>query len=184
MIVDHGTQPIYRTKPLPVGHLEGEFVIAESVITDTGAALTSFALAGLRDGGHEGLVYWLGRELGHLQVILSVLVPQCDHSARNVMVSRQEVGRAARVARSMNLGILAQVHSHPGQDARHSDGDDELILLPFEGMLSVVAPNYGITMRDLSDLAIHQYQREKWVWCRPESVLACTSIVPATSTLR
>jgi len=34
------------------------------------------------------------------------------------------------------MGILCQVHSHPGSDTRHSDGDDELVLLPFEGMLS------------------------------------------------
>ncbi len=184
MIVNNNTQPIYRTRPLPVGHLEGEFVITESVITGTGTALTSFALAGLRDGGHEGLVYWLGREIGRLQVILSVLVPRCDHSARRVMVSRLEVGRAARCARSMNLGILAQVHSHPGKDARHSDGDDELILLPFEGMLSVVVPDFGTTVRSVSDLTVHQYQQEQWVWCTPESVIACTTIVPATSDLR
>ncbi len=184
MVPDSYTQPVYRTKSLPVGQLEGEFVIAESVIMDTGNALTSFALAGIRDGGHEGLVYWLGREIGPVQLILSVLIPKSDHSARRVMVSRQEVGRASRFARSMNLGILAQVHSHPGNDARHSDGDDELILLPFEGMLSVVAPNYGTTLRSFSDLAIHQYQQEQWVWCTPESVMACTTIAPATTDLR
>ncbi len=48
-----------------------------------------------------------------------------------------------RAARRLGLAVMAQVHSHPGADTRHSDGDDELIVLPREGMFSLVIGRYG-----------------------------------------
>ena len=74
------------------------------------------------------------------------------------------VGAAARTARQRRLALLAQVHSHPGRDTRHSDGDDELVLMPYEGMFSIVAGRYGddpLTPR--GGAGIHQFQDETWV---------------------
>jgi hypothetical protein len=133
----------YRTHPLPRGELRGSFVLAESIIAVTREALISFALAGIHDGGHEGITFWAGREANGVTCILQAIVPDADHSSQRVMASAKAVGMAARVARRNNLGILCQVHSHPGKDARHSDGDDNLILLPFDGMLSIVIPFFG-----------------------------------------
>ena len=72
----------------------------------------------------------------------------------------------------MGLGILAQVHSHPGWDTRHSDGDDELIVMPFENMLSLVAPFYGRTVYSIIDFSIHQFQNHRWVLCSRDSIPA------------
>lgn len=176
--------PVYRTKPLPVGDLQGRFLVAAPLIDHTREALTTFALAGIRDAGHEGLVYWAGRELDDVRVLISVVVPRADHSAQRVMVSRGEVARASRTARSQGLGLLCQVHSHPGRDARHSDGDDELVLLPFEGMLSIVAPHYGVNLRSVSDLTVHQFQQGGWVLCSAGSVAKHITIVSPVSDLR
>ncbi len=71
-----------------------------------------------------------------------------------------------------------------GADARHSDGDDDLVLLPFEGMLSVVAPHYGIEVRSIEDFTFHQYQRGQWVLCTSESVAAGVITVPTIVDLR
>ena len=76
----------------------------------------------------------------------------------------------------MGLGVLAQVHSHPGRDTRHSDGDDDLIVMPFENMLSLVAPHYGRFLRTITDFSIHQYQDRFWVLCDHDSVLASFEI--------
>ena len=63
-----------------------------------------------------------------------------------------------------SLAVVAQVHSHPGSDTRHSDGDDKLILMPYEGMFSLVVANYGdgglLTSEGAS---LHQYQDRRWV---------------------
>ena len=61
--------------------------------------------------------------------------------------------------------LVAQVHSHPGSDTRHSDGDDRLILMPHEGMFSLVVGSYGDGGIALSDGAgLHQYQDRRWVF--------------------
>jgi len=156
----------------------------ERLLGATRDALVSIASEGARDGGHEGLVYWSGREMGDTVVFLSVVVPESDHGPQHVMVSGPEVSRSSRAARSYGLGILAQVHSHPGWDARHSDGDDHLILMPYEGMLSVVAPHFGRRIDTISDMAIHQYQGGRWVLCSPGSVDRGVTTVSTTVDLR
>ena len=177
-------RPIYRSTDLPTGELRGLFLLPEEVLARTREALTSFALEGIDDGGHEGIVYWAGREMGDCTVFLQAVVPIADHSYGRVMVDRSEVGRMQRAARSMKLGILCQFHSHPGSDGRHSDGDDSLILLPFEGMLSIVAPFFGTRFRSLSELCVHQYQEGRWVLCSLESVTRQVVVVAPCQDLR
>ena len=100
------------------------------------------------------------------------------------MASAAAVGDAARAARHNGLGILCQVHSHPGDDARHSDGDDELVLLPFEGMLSIVVLNFGLQFDGLDIACIHQFQSGRWVLCSQESVRAHTTVISSRIDLR
>jgi proteasome lid subunit RPN8/RPN11 len=176
--------PVYRRRPLPVGELRGSFLLAQSIIAATREALTSFALAGIRDGGHEGMVFWAGREADGSACILQTVVPDADHSAQMVMASAEAVGSAAREARKNGLGIICQVHSHPGSDARHSDGDDDLVLLPFEGMLSIVVPGFGLHFNSLDEACVHQFQGAKWVLCTADSVATGIIVVPPCVDLR
>jgi hypothetical protein len=76
------------------------------------------------------------------------------------------------------MAIVAQVHSHPGDDTTHSDGDDQMILLPFENMFSLVVSRYGLG--DISPgrgVGLHQYQDGHWV--RVEPVEAAFIVAPA-----
>lgn len=175
---------VYRTRPLPQGDLQGLFFIPEPLIRETREALTSFAIFGIHDGGHEGMAFWAGREDERARYFLQVIIPDADHSEQRVMASREAVGAAARLARANRLGILCQVHSHPGGDSRHSDGDDELILLPFEGMLSVVVPHYSFEFESLDGASVHQFQQGRWVLCSKPSVRANIILVPSTVDLR
>jgi len=176
--------PVYRTRPLPVGELRGSFLLAQSIIAATREALTSFALAGIRDGGHEGMAFWSGRETDGCTYILQAIVPDADHSDQRVMASAEAVGQAARTARGSGLGIICQVHSHPGSDTRHSDGDDDLVLLPFEGMLSIVVRDFGLHFNGFDDVSVHQFQGGKWVLCSARSVASNVIVVPSCVDLR
>jgi len=180
----HPSQPRYRRSKLPVGELRGTYIVTSAVIQATREALSSFAASGIYDGGHEGIAYWAGREMPGCTVLLQVLVPEADHTAGSVMVSEREVGRLQGAARKNRLGILAQVHSHPGSDARHSDGDDELILMPFENMLSIIAPHFGLTLETLADLCVHQFQDGEWRLCTKQSVENGMSVVDDLVDLR
>lgn len=181
---DRSDRPVYRKRPLPTAVVRGLFLLAEPVLAATRDALVSFALAGIDDGGHEGIAYWAGRETGDCTVFLQAIVPVAEHAHGRVMVSREEIGRMQRAARTSKLGVLCQVHSHPGGDARHSDGDDDLVLLPFEGMLSIVAPNYGVHLQTVADCCVHQFQDGRWVLCSPESVARQLIVVPTVHDLR
>jgi proteasome lid subunit RPN8/RPN11 len=77
-------------------------------------------------------------------------------------------GAAARAARALRLGVVAQVHSHPGSDTRHSDGDDDLILMPYEGMFSLVVANYGNgSLLPQEGAGLHQLQNGHWIHTDP-----------------
>ena len=168
---------VYRTRPLPRGALQGCYRLAGELIVKTQQALRLFDEAGRHDGGHEGICYWAGREGLGPTSMEQVVVPVARHEPQGVFVSAAEFGEVARRARAMGLGILAQVHSHPGSDTRHSDGDDDLIVMPFEGMLSLVAPHYGRTVQSISDFSVHQFQDHRWVLCEPKSLTAAFETV-------
>ncbi len=176
--------PVHRRTPLPTGSLRGLFFLAEPLIEATREALVRFAVAGLFDGGHEGLVFWCGRETESCTVFLQTVVPDAVTSAQRVMVDRLAVGDVQRAAREVQLGVLCQVHSHPGTDARHSDGDDSLILLPFENMLSIVIPNFGGNFTSIDSACVHQFQEGRWVLCTTTSVQTNLVVVPSLRDLR
>ena len=168
---------VHRTRPLPRGPLRGRYRIAQGLIESTRRALQTFDEAGRHEGGHEGICYWAGRESSGLTTLQTAIVPVAHHRRFGVFVSEATFADAARRARAMRLGILAQVHSHPGRDTRHSDGDDDLVVMPFENMLSLVAPCYGRSLDSIGDFSIHQFQDHRWVLCHPNSVLDSFRIV-------
>jgi proteasome lid subunit RPN8/RPN11 len=154
-------QPVHRLRPLPSGPARGKLLVAEGVLPSTTSILASFRGD---NGPHEGIAFWLGRTVGQNTYVMSALRPSADHGNGHVLVNEEGVGAAARKAREIGLGIVAQVHSHPGTDTRHSDGDDQLIVMPFEGMYSLVVANYGAGSLTIAEgLGVHQYQYGRWV---------------------
>lgn len=168
---------LHRTRPLPEGPSRGRLIITQSVEITTGTALRKFRGPDCR---HEGLVYWAGRRDGSDTLILAVLQPSCDHGPQRVMAPATEIGRIARAAREMGLAVLAQVHSHPGDDTRHSDGDDDLVLMPFEGMYSLVVGRYGDgSIRPEEGCGMHQFQEGRWVRVWPHVAGVLIVVPPA-----
>jgi hypothetical protein len=175
---------VMRLTPLPKSPLKGRFLISEPVLRVTRDILVQYALEGIEDGGHEGLVFWAGRQLGDLTLLTTAIAPKAEHSAQRVWVSEPAVAEASRASRANQIGILSQIHSHPSWDARHSSGDDEMILMPFEGMLSIVIPNYGIGFDSISQACVHQYQGKRWVLCTESSVAENLFVIPTSIDLR
>lgn len=153
---------VHRITPLPTGTARGRIVVTHAVVERTVAHL---AAEGRRDVPHEGLAWWLGRRIGDDTYVMSCVAPPVDSGLQHVFANETAVGDAAAAARRNRLGIVAQVHSHPGGDTRHSDGDDALVLMPFEDMFSIVTAHYGASMLDpLHAAGVHQYQDGRWVW--------------------
>jgi proteasome lid subunit RPN8/RPN11 len=151
---------VHRLTPLPTDTSRGRLIIAEQVLAPTITALRRT----YEGQHHEQLVLWAGRTIEATSVVTSCIVPRTDDGPGHVLLDESAVNDAARLARSARLGIIAQVHSHPGRDTRHSDGDDRLVLMPFEGMFSLVVANYGYGALDPRHGAgLHQFQQGRWV---------------------
>jgi len=164
--------------------LQGRFLICEDAVTAVERFLPTFRGP---DGDHEGLIFLAGRELSDAGVTLltTALAPDCEHGPGHVMADEIAIRGVARAARSLGLAVLAQVHSHPGANTHHSEGDDRMILMPFEGMLSIVVPRYAhFGARPLHTLGVHQYQGQAWRPCTPASVHAGLIVIPAAVDLR
>lgn len=161
VVEDRDDLPSARRFPLPEAPARGRIIVAEPVAQATATALRGFCGP---DGRHEGIVFWAGRRESPDQLIAAAVVPAAVHGVGFVHVPAGAVGAAAAKARSARLAVLAQVHSHPGLFTDHSDGDDRMVLLPYEGMFSIVVARYGdggVTHREGAGL--HQYQDGRWV---------------------
>ncbi len=134
-------------------------VVPNGVALETQRILLSFCGD---EGPHEGLVLWAGRQVERITMAMLPIVPDSDHGPQHVVVGHRAAGLAMKEARRHGLHLVAQVHSHPSSSTCHSDGDDSLILMPFEGYFSVVVGRYG---RDGfgPGVGLHQYQSGRWV---------------------
>lgn len=160
-----GKWEVMRITPLPTAPSAGRLVVSEVVATQTEKELCQFEG---KDGPHEGLVLWLGRRCQKDTLISAMVVPDSRHSLGRVEIDRHAVGRTSRAARAVGLSVLVQVHSHPGWDTRHSSGDDDMVLMPFEGGYSLVVGRYGQDgIAPSPRLGLHQFQDGRWVLVRP-----------------
>jgi hypothetical protein len=152
---------VFRARPLPDAPAVGRLIVPE-VVAD--ATLTRLQSSQGVDGPHEGLVLWAGRRDGHDAIVAAAVAIESDHGWGHVRIAEIQVGRAARAMRRHGLILVAQVHSHPGSDTRHSDGDDDLIVLRHDGMFSLVVADYGRDGLHGGDgLGVHQLQGGAWI---------------------
>jgi proteasome lid subunit RPN8/RPN11 len=169
---------VHRITELPLRPARGRLLVAEGVIAPTRAALQSSSTSGHPD---EGLVLWLGRTIDDTTIVLGCAAPRTTSTYGSVSVGESTVGSVATAGRTHNLGVIAQVHSHPGRDTRHSDGDDRLVLMPFESMFSLVIANYGIgSVEPSAGAGLHQFQDGRWVQVEDNDALV---VVPALITV-
>lgn len=151
-----------RMTPLPVATCRGRLIVVEDVTHATRVALQGFRGD---DGRHEGIVFWLGRRVGEDALVVGAYVPRAIHGPQSVHVCAEEVGQLGRYARRWGMTLVAQVHSHPGNDTHHSDGDDHLILMPHEKMFSLVIAQYGHgSILPAEGCGVHQFQDGHWVY--------------------
>jgi proteasome lid subunit RPN8/RPN11 len=171
---------VMRRTPLPTGPATGRLTVAEQVVSATRAALQ--ASSG-DHRSHEGLVFWLGRTVGGDTLVLAMAAPPTAHSVNGVFITEPAVLATTRAARTAGLGLVAQVHSHPGVDTRHSDGDDRLILMPYEGMFSLVIADYGHgSLLPARGAGLHQFQNGRWVHITDDALTVVSAVVAIGAT--
>jgi proteasome lid subunit RPN8/RPN11 len=172
-----GAQQRLRTKAL-----KGRFGIVEMVIDALERWLPTYRGP---DGDHEGIALLCGVELPQLTVFTTAIFPEADTRAGYVRCSEQQFATASAAARRIGLGVLAQVHTHPGGSSLHSLGDDDMVRPRYDGMLSIVVPHYGQRgLRPLESNGVHQFQDGEWVLVERESLRQGMFIIPGSIDLR
>jgi len=118
-------------------------------------------------------------------MITTIVAPAATTTPGSVHCSEAQMLAVTRAGRAHGLIVIAQVHSHPGSSAIHSVGDDTMVFLPREGLLSIVVPHYAHRgARPISTLGVHQFQGGRWVCCDADSITATIQIIPDRIDLR
>jgi proteasome lid subunit RPN8/RPN11 len=118
-------------------------------------------------GAHEseGLILWLGEiEDAIARVVYAFPPPQESISTEDGLgyfVTGDTLYQLNRTLAETGLRLIAQVHSHPGR-AYHSDTDDRYAIVTAEGGISLVVPNFGRVLPDLTLWAVYRLVGRKW----------------------
>ncbi len=167
---------------IDVAPLRGRFLLTDQAIRALEELLPTYRGP---DGSHEGIAFLCGIELLTATLYTTAIAPEANHGRGHVRCSEAQVAAVSAAARELGLGLLAQVHCHPGDVTIHSIGDDDMVLMPFEGMLSIVCPLYGrFALRPLETLGVHQFQDGRWVLAEAQSVKANFGVLPGGIDLR
>ncbi len=108
---------------------------------------------------HESIVYWAGRRGRDGGIVVTTCVaPRATTTPGSYRTTSEHNARAVSVMNDLNVQLIAQVHSHPGSIVGHSHGDTLGALMPFDGLLSIIVPNYGTSgMWPLDNCGVHEY---------------------------
>jgi proteasome lid subunit RPN8/RPN11 len=133
-------------------------IIANEVITATIAVCQTKHRWGRR---HESILYWAGTQTTRNDVLITTCIaPRAKTTPGSFRTTAADNARAISAMNNEGLQLVAQVHSHPGTLVDHSHGDVTGALMPFEGFLSIVVPEYGSNgMWPLHRCGVHRYER-------------------------
>ena len=115
--------------------------------------------------GLESVVYWYGLELHaqNVDVVMAVAIPNVDRYATCYEVTAEDAAKMGSTMSVNSLVCLAQFHTHPGSNTRHSVYDDQNSISTRNGFLSLVAPKYGRELDlDLDRVSVHEAWGFQW----------------------
>jgi len=125
----------------------------------------------------EALVLWVGEVTETTASVTRAIVPDQrpikSEDGVGYFVDSEALFDLNRTLESMDLRLIAQVHSHP-REAYHSETDDRYAIVTSNGGLSLVVPNFGKAPTDPTLWAI--YQLREGTWCEIDPAHARTLI--------
>lgn len=131
------------------------FTIVESLWQTLPSVFSQGAAASL-----EAATYFLGQTNGLSSVGLACVQVRCESTWGSFRVSAGEMRRVIETARETGLQVVGQMHTHP-REAYHSDGDEEGAQIKHDGFVSVVAPNYGRLLPEMTGVRAYMYSAER-----------------------
>jgi proteasome lid subunit RPN8/RPN11 len=141
--------------------------------------------SGTSDEAHEGVTYWAGHRAHNESFVTTVIAPFATTTSGSFVTSSASNAHVIAYLAKAGLELLAQVHSHPGRFVGHSRGDDERALMPYEGFLSIVVPDYARRgLMPLSTCGVHIFQAGTFRRMNETEIARCFHVVDETVNLR
>jgi hypothetical protein len=122
-------------------------------------------------GVRECVVYWVAETRSTaVAEVVGVVHPAhrasgFDYAVDGAWLTRFFLRRAERAQ-----CLVAQVHTHPGPRTDHSFIDDQFVVVPSPGFVSIVVPNFGLEPLDIPSWNVQVLERAgTWQSC-PELI--------------
>jgi hypothetical protein len=103
----------------------------------------------------ERVAYIDGIDCGDLRIATTLTLPNVDMHPTYFTVSGDSMSEAGQHFRRLDMQRIAQVHTHPGRDVRHSSFDDENAYSQMNGAVSIVLPYHARPRPPLSECGVH-----------------------------
>lgn len=148
-----------------------KLLVSSQLVDDTAWCLQQFRS---RRGLHEGIVYWAGVPNEQVWIVTTVIIPDARTSAGSFHVSARANADVIGFIADNHIQLLGQVHSHPGIYVGHSGGDIDGALMPYEGFISIVVPNYAEDgLLPFSKLGVHRFEAGAFTRLSEEEINHC-----------
>lgn len=172
-----------RARPVPIDdrQVAPSLWIPEPLLLETERLLRSYG--GEED--HEGIVYWGGIENPAGAVALTAVSPTASTTWGSFRTEAEANADLVVALAGLDLTLVAQVHSHPGDWVDHSDGDDTGALVRFAGFWSLVVPDFANAgMRPLYKIGVHLFGDGAFRRLGNQALKARVHVLPAAVDLR
>lgn len=110
----------------------------------------------------ERIAYIDGIACGDIKVATSLTLPNAEMHRANFTVSGESMSEAGQHFTRFGMERLAQAHTHPSRDVRHSPFDDENAYSQMDGAVSIVLPHHARFRPDLAECGIHVRDDRGW----------------------
>lgn len=133
-----------------------------------------------KEGNHnkEGLVFWSGHIEDNIAIIKTVISPKIKSTMFSAQLNDDGLAYIRGILKNNNEFLFAQVHSHPGS-AFHSIEDETESISYKTGFISIVIPNFGMHMKDLSKCSIFEHIGDSlWIELDKDTIKSKFIITP------
>lgn len=110
----------------------------------------------------ERVAYIDGIARGEIKFATTVTLPRAELYPTYFNVSGEAMSEAGQHFRRFAMERLAQVHTHPGRDVRHSRFDDENAYSQMDGAVSIVLPHHACRRPELKECGVHVRDDRGW----------------------
>lgn len=151
------------------------FLVTAPVIAATEELLRSYWKGRTRQ---EGIVYWGGRSAGQDIIAICAFAPKTVSTPGSVSTTEDANSECVLGMKRLDLIHVAQVHSHPPGANFHSDGDSHWAFMKHQGLVSIVALEYGsVPLWPLK--SVHVFDGSKFVQLSLAEIASRFLLVPS-----